>query len=358
MAEGYDTIPEKASREATDWLIRLQEEPGDRETERAFRQWLAASPANAAAWSEMQYVADAFTETALPQGAAWSAFLERSRTKQPRSGSRRGWAAPAWGWPRLEGAVAALLLIALLAGSVFFVDKFDADHKTGAAELRTVMLDDGSSVTLAPQSAVDVSIDADRRYAHLISGKAYFDVASDPGRPFQVETGDAVVTVLGTGFEVRQDGDETAISVGHGRVRVAPLNAPAAAHAFADQVLTQGETLRIGATGEATKAKLPVWRIAAWREGRLIGQDTAMEKLVDELRDYYRGKIIITDKTFASLPVTGIYNLNNPASALKAVASAQNGRIRQITPWLMIISPAPAAAENRVKTDIARPAEG
>ena len=353
MSDEYDQILEQASREATGWLIRLQEEPGDEETRRGFEDWLSASPANPAAWAEMQYVADGFAAIEAAHRARWSEVAKpagaadacRERPCARHAVARRA--------PRLEVAVAAVFCMALLAG-LFLIEKTGADYRTAAAEMRTVALDDGSVVTLAPQSAMDVSINAQERHVRLAYGTAYFDVAADAARPFRVEAGDAVATVLGTGFEVRRNGDETEISVEHGRVRVGSVEAPASA----GQVLERGEIARISAAGEIMRGERAPWRIAAWREGRLIAEDTAVGALVDELRRYYAGKIIIADKAFAALPVTGVYDLNDPAAALKAIAGAQDGRIRRITPWLMIISPSPTAAGNKAGADIAQYAAG
>ena len=327
-------------REATDWLIRLQEEPADDDTERAFEEWLTASPANAAAWAEMQYVADGLAEIEPARGARWRVFVQCVGAGVTGRGKRRARAAPAWRWPRLEGVVAAVFCIALLAGA-FLIEKSGADHKTVAAEIRTVMLGDGSAVTLAPQSAMDVSISTQERRVRLVYGTAYFDVAADAARPFRVEAGGAVATVLGTGFEVRQNGDEIEIGVEHGRVRVGFLGAKASA----GKILAAGEAARISAAGEIIRAERPPWRIAAWRDGRLIAEDAAVGTLVDELRRHYSGRIIITDKAFAALPVTGVYDLDDPVAALKAIAGAQNGRVRRITPWLTIISPSPDAVK-------------
>ena len=353
MSEEYDPILEKASREATDWLIRLQEDPGGHETGRAFEAWLTASPANAAAWAEMQYVADGFAEIEPARREHWLDFAQRAGPEETRRERRRARTGLALHWPRLEGAVAAVFCMALFAGA-FLIEKTGADHKTGPAEVRTVMLDDGSAVTLAPQSAMDVSISTQERHVRLVYGMAYFDIAADAARPFRVEAGDAVATVLGTGFEVRQDGDEAEISVEHGRVRAAYVRA----HASAGQILARGETARVSASGNIIRGERSPWRIAAWREGRLIAEDTAMGALVDELRRYYAGKIIIADKAFADLPVTGVYDLNDPAAALKAIADAQNGRIRRITPWFIIISPSPDSVKKQISADIARAAAG
>ena len=46
-------IEKAASREATDWLVLLQDDPDDVPLQDAFREWLERSPVNAAAWQAM-----------------------------------------------------------------------------------------------------------------------------------------------------------------------------------------------------------------------------------------------------------------------------------------------------------------
>lgn len=87
-------------------------------------------------------------------------------------------------------------------------------------EIRTVVLDDGSTVTLNADSRLEhaVSEGAAARLVRL-EGEARFDVVSD-GRAFVVETEEARVRVLGTQFSVRARGEATAVAVHEGRVAV------------------------------------------------------------------------------------------------------------------------------------------
>ncbi len=81
-----------------------------------------------------------------------------------------------------------------------------ADQRTAAGEQRVLTLDDGSRLTLAGDSAINLDLVDHQRHVTLLRGRAYFQVASDPHRPFLVEAGEARVRVTGTRFEVRRDG--------------------------------------------------------------------------------------------------------------------------------------------------------
>ncbi|SOF01372.1 FecR family protein [Burkholderia sp. OK233] len=77
-----------------------------------------------------------------------------------------------------------------------------ADASSGIGEVRTVGLADGSSVVLDAQSAIAVDLTPVARNIRLLRGRALFEVAHDPARPFVVRTDNAEATALGTRFTV------------------------------------------------------------------------------------------------------------------------------------------------------------
>lgn len=88
---------------------------------------------------------------------------------------------------------------------------------------RDFALADGSRVSLlASGSRVDVVEQAPKLVrTRLDAGSARFDVAHDPARVFEVESGDVTVRVLGTAFSLVREGAFTRVAVERGAVRVA-----------------------------------------------------------------------------------------------------------------------------------------
>ena len=196
-------MPEQASREATDWLIRLQETPEDTALRREFETWRQQRPAHAAAWAETQRVSAAMRRVQPRHAGQWRPALDKLR------GQTRAPAIPA-STPRAEArrpgrrlirfsAVAALLLVAVNLGPGW-LRAWQADFSTGTAETRTLTLADGSRVTLAPESALKIAYTPAGRNLRLLAGRAFFEVAPHAARPFRVTAGAVNVTVLGTGF--------------------------------------------------------------------------------------------------------------------------------------------------------------
>jgi transmembrane sensor len=112
------------------------------------------------------------------------------------------------------GGVGLLLVIAFTASSSFLdtprpegagteplVAGLRLDLATVAGERRVQQLPDGSVVTLAAGTRLRVRFDGDHRNLSLLEGRARFEVAHE-SRPFVVQANGALVTALGTVFDV------------------------------------------------------------------------------------------------------------------------------------------------------------
>lgn len=328
---------EQASRQATDWLILLGEAPGDADIRRRFEDWRRASPVNAAAWDATQRTMEAIGRATPDHAHDWRPFLEMRRgapvvmPSGDANGSRRRIGRRQA--LQFGGVAVAASAIGLLFGPRALLD-MRADYSTGTGETRALQLSDASMVTLAPDSAVSLVYGEAERHVRLLAGRAFFEVARDRTRPFRVSADGVDTTVLGTRFEVARDDHGAAIGVAHGVVRVdyADTVSPVS------ETLTAGQSVRVAWSGGARRGERPAEQVAAWRHSQLIAQDEPLGAVVDQLRHYYAGAIVLTDRALARRPVTGVYNLSDPVNALRGIARAQNATVRRITPWLLVIS--------------------
>ena len=90
-------------------------------------------------------------------------------------------------------AIAAGLLLAAFYPS--FSLWLRADYRSDVALIRPLTLPDGSQVTLGADSAIALHFSPDRRDVELLQGEAYFAVATDKARPFDVVADELSVTV-------------------------------------------------------------------------------------------------------------------------------------------------------------------
>lgn len=320
-------------REALDWLVRLDDQPGDSAVHAAFDAWLENSPAHRTSWEAALDLA-CTVETAFPSVMvqdnvpAGDILTPSNVVTLPLRKERRRLRAGRWGMVGGLG-LAACLCLALAPDMAL---RLRAQEMTGAGEVRSVSLGDGTRVTLAPGSAMSFDIGGKARSAHLLRGRAYFDVAHDTSRPFRVTAEDTVVTVLGTAFEVDGLSENASVAVRRGVVAV-----DYAGH-HPRTVLHRGETVSLEASGKTEIGAMRPDRVAGWVEGRMFVKDRPVGEVLDGLRPWYRGYMVVRGPGLALRRVTGIYDLRNPEAALTALGKAHPIRIRHLTPWLKIVT--------------------
>ncbi|BBK44190.1 hypothetical protein STVA_42100 [Allostella vacuolata] len=320
--------------EAARWLVALDDDPEDAVLRARFEAWRSASPANARAWANAVHVYERMAHTRPAHEAHWAAHAARrdEGARLPAAGRRPRPRRAGRGWgPAVAVAVTAACLALLVAPAALL--RLQADHRTGTAELRSVWLDDGSSVHLGPASAIAVELDGRRRRIRLLQGEALFEVEREPDRPFQVIAGDTVTTVLGTAFDVRLDAGGAAVAVERGRVRVERSSGPAR-----PQDLTAGQWVRVVWGGPTDRGAIAPDEIAPWLRGQVVARDRPLAEMVDQLRPYFAGVILLLDGDLGRQRLSGVYNVADPAAALRAMAAAHGGQVRQISPWLLVVS--------------------
>ncbi|OLU30521.1 FecR family protein [Pseudomonas sp. PA27(2017)] len=286
------------------WLGRLQGQPDDG-VQMAFEQWLAAAPEHVDTFVHMQSLwhlsRPAAQQLAEEEHAALQQYLRAAKRR------RRYWA------PSL--AMAACLLLVVWVGGwqpLRWVDDLGADMVSAPGEVRTVTLSDGSSVVLDADSAIAVRYSVGERHVELRRGAAYFSVV--PGEiPFTVAAAGGEARVLGTRFEVRHLGEGARVSVQQGRVAVrgGPLEAP--------RVLTadQQVSYRDGVSGNPLA--VDTGALTAWRDGRLSFYRAPLGDVLDELRRYYPGRIVLLDDTLRGKRVSGSFASQDPGAILDAL---------------------------------------
>lgn len=301
---------DRATVEAARWLVALEEAPDDQALLARVAAWRAASPANEAAWTSTSDI--------------YGLMAGMAPARPVRRGGRR----------RVYAGALGLALAACLAFAFGpdLVVRLRADQVTSTAETRSIGLDDGSTVQLGPDSAIEVAYAGDDRRVRLLKGEAFFRVTPDPKRPFSVVAGDIQTTVLGTSFNVRivKAGAEVAVRTGRVRVDNAISWPPVTLQ------LDPGSWTHVADSGKVERGVVPPEEVAPWLHGQIVARDRPMADVVDELRRYTPGLIVIADSALRGRRVTGVYNLSDPVAALRAVVGTHGGSVRQVSPWLLV----------------------
>jgi transmembrane sensor len=324
----------QASREASEWFVFLQDDPSDLALRRRFDEWLDASPENALAWSDTLR-ASSLAESLLPFDARdWTDVGIRKEPAIGRGGSHsvsvpsKSLSKRRWLLPVVVSAATAGLVF-LFAPTLIL--RLQSDYVTGTGQVQDVVLEDGSTVTLAPGSAIAVSFASTERQVRLLSGEAFFAVKPNAERPFHVVAGNVRASVLGTSFDVQLEKSGVELSVEEGRVRVESANVT--------EVLGAGQSIHLGSRSDAAhRTSQPPGMIGAWRKGQLALEDRPLGAAVEHLGRYFDGTIILADASLRDRPVTGIFDLRDPEGALRAMAKALGVKVQKVTPWVLIVS--------------------
>jgi transmembrane sensor len=249
-------------------VARLSDPGATAEDRQVFEQWCAQNPAHAHAYDK---VARVWQEPALDEAAAQIARRAPSGVGNPREKRLVGW------------AVAACLAALVVGLSLDLPTRLQADYHTAVGERRTIHLPDRSSVTLNTQTALAVAFDGEARRVRILKGEAFFKVERDLNRPFLVE----------------------------GTVEVRARQASAAV-----QQLTAGMMI----TAEAGRVEQPQSVdpsvASAWLNGLLIVDGAPLTRVLDEIRRYHPGAILVMNRRLNEMRVTGTYKLDDPSAVL------------------------------------------
>jgi transmembrane sensor len=298
-----------ARRQAADWFARLlASDFGERDRE-AFERWCAASDANADAYAEI--AADHDLARLLADDALIVAATQKARIAYAGHGAASGIRR----WAPL--AAAALVVVAVGAGAWRMVHDAAATQTfaTAVGEQHTQTLADGTRLVLDTNTRVDARLDGNARELVLREGRIDIDVARDP-RPFWVVSGRGIVRDIGTRFEVERHGDDVAVTLMSGAVKVSLAPSDGANEA----TLAPGQQARFGAAGGIVVADAEALDDAStWTQGTLVFKQRRLGDLIAEVNRYSTVQIRLADRSLADLRVSGVFHVGDQATLLEAL---------------------------------------
>jgi len=324
MAYEPDSTTSLAEQAAYWWQVFHDGEATAAE-HREFADWVARSPERVEAYLQTARLHKALTTPGVrwPEASAEQLIRDaraapaelvqlhpRAATAPERRETRFA--------PRLAFALAASLIVAVgIAWSVF---RQPEQYLTAFGEQRSVMLADGTRVTLNTASKIEVELGEEHRVVHLLQGEALFEVAHDAARPFDVSAGNATVRAVGTQFNVDARPRQTTITVVEGRVAFLTGKAP---------ILVAGDRLVVGETGaSALSHGVNLSAALAWTRHQLVFERRALGDVAAEFNRYNRGRITIESASLRDQEVTGVFQSNDPDSFISFLSNLPGVVIR------------------------------
>ncbi|MEX5212917.1 MAG: FecR family protein [Nitrospiraceae bacterium] len=288
-------------QEAVVWLARLSDRDATAEDRQEFERWRAQSQDHAQVYDKLARV---WAEPALDSAAACVARYASAATDRSIAGSRR--------WTRRVLVVAACFAVLLMAVTYFdLIARFQAEYRTEVGERRTVGLPDHSFVTMNTHTAIATSFDQSVRRVRLLKGEAFFRVHHEPDRPFMVESEQSTTRAIGTEFAVRTQRGIDRVTVIEGVVEVT-----AGQKISSTARLVAGTMIETDQSGLGTTQAVDVTAAAAWLQGLLIVDGVPLTHVIEEVQRYYPGTILVWNRHFGEMRVTGTYKLEEPSKIL------------------------------------------
>lgn len=313
MAEFLPEVLEQAA----DWALALRYGNPDAAERAAFHDWLAQSPAHAAAWQQAQAVFQCFER--LPPGVGRRVLDHTDRLPDRR---------------RALGLIGGLAVAG--AGALAWQqpwDRWRADVATAVGERRALALPDASALVLNTDSAADIAFTATERRILLRAGEILVTTSPDPApvaRPLLVGTDFGDVRALGTRFSLRRLPDRVRVSVFRDAVEIRP---------------SRGATQRLEAGAQADFAAdgvRPARRVddsaAIWEQGMLLAQDMPLAEVLAEMARHRHG-LLRCDPRVAAIRVSGAISLSDTDGGLDLLAQTLPVRIQRRTAWWVVVGP-------------------
>ena len=300
--------------QAASWVEKLASGELDSLSKRRFSHWLDADPRHPVL---LQAMVETWQDPALTK--ALSAY-------QPSPLKR--WQLSLPNRPKLQLAGAAmafssvLVMLLYVGNGSLFSSPAPYELKTAQANSMQQALDDGSVVDIAPDSQLTVFFTADKRQVLQGQGAAYFAVAKDKQRPFEVRLDQASVVAVGTEFNIDRDPDLIDITVYEGAVQVQ------ASAAGPSQLLKSGERIRIQQNKLSEVQKVDLQQLVDWRSGWIEIENEPLAYLLHRLNRSTDVPVSASAEV-AGLRVAGRFELANTQQTLQALTEAYGLTLQQ-----------------------------
>ena len=312
------------------------------EREAALQAWLAESTANRVAYLRLQSAwrrADRLSASRTPgqeirRSSAGRQPVSTFLTRLPRPGPS------AW-----AGLAVTILGLGIGLGSSFWpaANPQTADaarpvqtHTTEKGGRSLLSMADGSRLTLNTATHLRTALTPAARAVWLDEGEAHFEIAHDARRPFVVHAGAQRVTVLGTRFSVRREGERLRVTVVEGRVHLqAGPGQRATVLARGDLAVSDPHHIVV-----ARRSPRQMQDELAWLEGKLVFDQASLAEVAREFNRYNTRQLLVDDDTAAQIRLGGAFEARNVEGFARLLHTGFGLQVRLQADQIRVATPA------------------
>jgi transmembrane sensor len=239
-------------------------------------------------------------QSTVDENAAWNRFKNRTAQQQTiiehPAGRSSSWLRVAAVFVAVIGAAVLLLLNRHPAPELLTVSSNDTPLSD--------TLPDGSVIHLNRHSKLEFASDftGSKQRAVKLKGEAFFEVAKDPEKPFVIEVSNAVITVLGTSFNVRSTAEITEVIVETGLVEVKNQHQKMKVAPDEMAVITVDKA-------SLTKQKKTDDLYNYYFTNTLICHNTPLPQLVSKLSEAYNRPIVIENNALQNKEINTVIDM-------------------------------------------------
>lgn len=294
---------EGIERQAAQYVVTISHDP-DPATEAAIMQWVAQHPAHGVAFAQAEAAWEA-TERLKAQCSSRADELGISETGAvPVSPTR--------GRILVGGALAAASAMGI--GSYAWLSRAN-NYATGIGEVRDFRLADNSVLHLNTDTRVKVALEPHHRLLKLVRGEAYFEVAHDASRPFDVQVpGGVTVRALGTAFNVRIREALVELTVTEGVVGVRTALETVRQVPAGGSAIIQPRTVAVARLDHRV-----IERRVAWRAHAIVLNGESVAEAVEEFNRYRPAPMVIGDRRVGQLRIGGRFRIDESGLFVEAL---------------------------------------
>ncbi|GAA5005884.1 FecR family protein [Acinetobacter puyangensis] len=304
---------------AADWLVLLHSGEMTEQQQLDFQQWQQQHPDHQLAIERAMRFNQNFA--ALPDHLDAKQLLQSKASLQQSMVKKFIWI--------LSPVVTAWLAYQYLPWQLW---QADLSSKTG--EIRSITLEDGSTLTLASNSHVNLEFDQHTRKLELVEGEIYIQTAPQPAqsyRPFIVHTINGTIQALGTQFNVRQDdkNTNTLVDVYQHAVAIQPTKQ------VNKTILQQGEMAQFDRNDIQGVEKLQQIQ-PYWTQHLLVVENQSLDQVLAEIYRYQKGQYFI-ENTAKNIKVSGVFSLKNPKQSIETLAQTYDLKLNYYSEYVLYI---------------------
>lgn len=317
--------------QASHWLLQLQANPDDEALLTQFQIWLEADDTHEACyldtlllWQEMESATNELQSEQRQKIDTPSIPATDITTNQAIKSPHH-----LFNKPKMFTAVflsLVLLTVLVLPKHIWL----QPDIATGIAQQQTRTLSDGSILHLNGQSGVNILFSETSRTVELLYGEAFFEVASDSERPFQVIAQDILAQAIGTAFNIKylDEGIETTLTEGKLKLELATQKS---------LILRAGERVLWHDSEGTQRSQGHSLYLPDWKRGLLRLDNMPLVDVLTRLNRQYPVTLKLVNPALANKPIKGILPLNDLETTLTVLETTLAVKLIRFSDQLILL---------------------